>query len=302
MSNLMQSTQWIWHNGQVIAWDKATVHVLTHSLHYGSAIFEGIRCYETPGGPAIFCLQEHLERFLFSCQALNMQLDYDLSTLAEATIKTVKTNGLQSGYIRPVAYFGYGMQVTPTTINAECAIACWPNASIVPQGLLDVKTSPIARIHPSTTVSAAKFAGHYLNSNLAALCIRGSHYHEALMLDTDGHVAEGCGQNIFMIKEGTLYTPQTGHILAGITRATLLELAHTLGIRTIETQLSLDDFYQADEVFFSGTAAEIAPIRSLDDKIIADGQIGPITQTLKEAYLNIVHGHNAHFRHCLTLV
>ncbi|ODN43193.1 branched-chain amino acid transaminase [Piscirickettsia litoralis] len=298
----MHSTQWIWHNGQVIAWDKATTHILTHSLHYGSAIFEGIRCYETPKGPALFRLQEHLERFLFSCQALKMPLAYDLNTLAEATIKIVKTNGLKSGYIRPVAYFGYGMNVTPTDIDAECAIACWPGASIVPQGLLDVKTSPVARIHPDTTVSEAKFAGHYLNSNLAALCIRGTRYHEALMLDTTGHVAEGCGQNIFMVKDGILYTPQTGHILAGITRATLLELAESLGFKTREAQLTVEDFYNADEVFFSGTAAEVAPIRSLDDKIIADGSVGPITKKLKEEYLSLVHGHNNHFAHCLTLL
>ena len=299
----MQTTETIWQNGQLVPWADAKIHVLTHALHYGGGAFEGIRFYDTAKGPAIFRLDEHIERLLFSIQTLQMPLKYSKQDIIDAIKTVVTVNKLPAGYVRPIAFYGYGkLGVNPVGNPVELVIACWPWGAYLPHEAVDLKTSRYIRIHPDSTVVDAKLCGHYLNGILASLELQGTHYHESLMLDSEGFITEGVGENFFMIKDGVLYTPNLGGILPGITRHTIMQLAPTLGLSVIEVDIPLFDAYQADEAFFTGTAAEVTAIRSINDKIIGDGHVGPLTSRLKQAFLDIVHGKNPDYLHYLTFV
>ncbi len=299
----MQATKYIWHNGQFVNWEDAKVHILTHTLHYGGGAFEGIRFYETNNGAAIFKLGEHIDRLIFSAKALAMQLPYTKDELINVCKELLKKNEIKEGYIRPIAFYGYGtMTVNPVGASTEVAIACWPWGAYLPHPLLKVKTSKYIRIHPQSTVAEAKLCGHYINCILANLELRGTEYHEAIFLTTDNLITEGSGENFFIIKNGTLYTPKLGWILPGITRDTLLELARFHAIPIVEKDLTLDDAYTADEAFFTGTAAEVTPIYSIDQHVIKDGHIGPITQKLQKHYHDVVRGNDSNFIKHLTFV
>ena len=289
----METTQYIWMNGKLLNWEEAKVHVLTHTLHYGGGAFEGIRAYRTARGPAVFRLAEHIERLIYSSKALQMELPYSKEEIIGAVIETVRANQLPQGYIRPLVYFGYGvMGLYPKNAPVDVAIACWPWGAYLPHETINVKISKYIRIHQRSTIADAKLCGHYVNSILAALEVRSAEYHEALFMDADGRVAEGPGENFFLVKDGVLHTPKLGAILAGITRNTAIRLAADSGIKVVERDIARDEVFAADEAFFTGTAAEITPIRSIDDRLIGSGEVGPVTRRIKDAYLDVVYGRN----------
>ena len=293
----------IWQNGSFVPWSEAKSHVLSHSLHYGGGVFEGIRVYATKQGPAIFKLEEHVDRLLYSANALKIPLPYAKEELISAIKNTVRMNELQYGYVRPIAYYGEGhLRLDPGNLPVEVVIACWPWGAYLPHESIDIKTSSFIRIHPKSTVADAKICGHYVNSILAVLELRGTRYHEALLLDASGYIAEGPGENFFIVKNNNIFTPKLGTILSGITRNTIMNLAHSLNYEVIETDLTLEDAYKADEAFFTGTAAEVSPIRTIDDKEIGTKDVGPITKILRDAYLDIVSGKNERYLHDLTFV
>lgn len=299
----MQETQFIWHKGKLMPWAEATVHVMTHTLHYGGGSFEGIRFYETEKGIAIFKLQAHIDRLFYSAAALKMVSPYTKEQVADIVIQVVRANQIKAGYIRPLLFYGYGkMGVNPVGSPVELMVACWPWGAYLPHELADVKISHYMRIHPRTTVVDAKLCGHYVNSILASLELAGTHYHEALLLDTNGYVAEGVGENFFLVKNNVIYTPKLGTIIAGITRDTVFELAKQLAIKIVEVDIMPEEIYDADEAFFTGTAAEITPIRSVDDKVLNQGNLGPITAIIKSAYYDLVRGKNPAFMDCLTMI
>lgn len=299
----MQESQYIWQNGKLVPWQAATVHVLSHTLHYSGGAFEGIRFYQTEQGPAIFRLTDHVARLLYSTAALHMNLPYSKDQIINAIIEVVRASNLDSGYIRPLAYYGYGkMGVNPIGSPVEFAIACWPWGAYLPHECVDVKTSSYMRIHPQTTVIDAKLCGHYLNGMLASLELQGTHYHEALFLDNNNYVSEGVGENFFLVKAGEIHTPQLGSILSGITRDTIIKLARKLNYTVMETNISLEQAYQADEAFFTGTAAEVTAIRSINDRVLSDGGVGKVTAIIKNAYHNLVRGGNPDFMDYLTYV
>tara|TARA_R110000868_G_scaffold144960_4_gene364537 strand:- start:56418 stop:57347 length:930 start_codon:yes stop_codon:yes gene_type:complete len=300
----MNNTDYIWKNGECIPWQHAQTHVLTHGLHYGSAVFEGIRCYQTVSGPAVFKLREHIERFFYSAKQIGMAIHYSVDDICQAVIETLQKNDCKEAYIRPLAYYGYGsMQVTPTAdLPIDIIIACWPWNDYLPVESVDIVTSPYIRIHPKSTVADAKISGHYVNSILAGLAIRHTHYHEALLLDVDGFVAEGSAENIFIVKDKKIMTTPAGTILMGITRDTIMDIAQQHGFSVIEERYTPDDVYSADEAFFCGTAVEVTAIKSLDDRVIGDGKIGPITEKIKQCYSELVHGKNPNVETALTYV
>lgn len=299
----MQTTEFIWLNGKFIPWHDAKVHVLTHALHYGDAAFEGIRAYKTDRGTAVFRLKEHLERLLYSISVFRMDLPYSVEQLEEITCELLNLNKLEHAYIRPLVYHGYGiMGLNPKGAPVEMMIACWPWGKYLPHDMVDIQVSKYIRIHPRSTVSDAKISGHYVNSILAVLELRGTKYHEALFLDDKSNIAEGPGENFFMIKDGVIYTPPLGTILNGITRATVMEYCADQGIKIVERTIPIAEAYGADEAFFTGTAAEISPIRSIDDKVLGNGEIGPVTQKIKNAYLDIVHGRDQKYEKFLTFI
>lgn len=300
---MMQTTDWIWKNGTLIPWQGATVHVLSHTLHYGGGAFEGIRFYKTSRGPAIFRLQDHVDRLFYSAEALKMPISFSKEEVIAAIKDVVRVNKIESGYIRPIAFYGYGkLGVNPIGNPVELVIACWPWGAYLPHESVDVKTSSYIRIHPDSTVVDAKLCGHYVNSILASLELQGTHYHEALLLDCDGHITEGVGENFFMVKDNTIYTPKLGGILSGITRDTVIKLASHLGLKVIEADISLYDAYQADEAFFTGTAAEVTAIRSINDKFLGQKDTGNISAQIKKAYLNLVQGNHHAFIDYLTII
>jgi len=299
----MQTTATIWQNGKFIPWEDAKVHVLSHALHYGGGAFEGIRFYKTEQGPAVFCLSEHLDRFFYSTRMLKMAMPYTKAELTQTIMELVKRSQLEAGYIRPIAFYGYGkLGVNPRGNPVDLAIACFGWGAYLPHEQIAVKTSRYIRVHPDSTIVDAKLCGHYLNGILASLEIQGTHYHEALFLDSRGYISEGVGENFFMVKEDAIYTPKLGTILAGITRKTIITLAMSLGHRVVETDLTVEDAYQAKEAFFTGTAAEVSPIHSIDDHVLGEGKVGDITAAIKQAYLDVVHGRNATFADCLTVL
>lgn len=298
----MQNSGVIWQNGKFVPKDAAMVHVLTHGLHYGSAAFEGIRFYDTTDGKVvIFRLNDHIRRLYFSAKALRMNVPYSQQELIEVIKTLVKKNNFPNGYIRPLVYYGAKkLGVNPIGNPVEVAIACWPWGAYLPAGAR-VKTSSIHRIEPSSTNINAKFTGNYINCVLAALELEGK-YDEALLLDNRNYVSEGVGENIFFVKNNVVLTPKLGTILPGITRDTVLKLCHDLKIKVKEKDISLKEVYQFDEAFFTGTAAEIAWIKSIDNKTIGNGCIGKITELLKNNYSDIVHGINKKYRRYLSVV
>jgi len=299
----MEETNIIWKNGEWVPWKEANVHVLTHALHYGGGAFEGIRVYETEKGPAIFRLEDHIKRLFYSAEVLKMEIPYSQEEIISVIIELIRKNGLQKGYIRPLIFYGYGkMGVNPVGCPVDCIIACWPWGAYLSHDRVDIKTSHYIRIHPKSTVIDAKLCGHYVNSILASLELRGTHYHEALLLDSEHFICEGVGENFFMVKKGTLYTPPLGEILNGITRNTVIALSDELGLTVIEKRIKSAEAYEADEAFFTGTAAEIAPIRSIDDHVLKHGEESPITLKVKQAYLDVVHGRDPAFLKYLTRV
>lgn len=301
----MKETEVIWHNGQLVPWAEAKIHVLSHTLHYGGGAFEGIRCYETSEGTAIFRLGEHIDRLFYSTQTINMKLPFKKEEIANAIIDVIRKNHLKEGYVRPVAFYGYGkMGVNPKGNPVELYIACWPWGAYLPHDRVDIKTSRYIRIHPKSTVADAKICGHYVNGILASIELEGTDYHEALFLDSAGHITEGVGENFFMVKANVIYTPKLGGILAGITRSTIMELGKQLGYSIVEEDLSLETAYQADEAFFTGTAAEVTPIRSIDGNILGryGEKTGPVTEKFKQGYADIVRGKHPEFKKYLTFV
>jgi branched-chain amino acid aminotransferase len=285
----MQTTEQIWFDGRFVRWAEAQVHVLTHTLHYGLGVFEGIRCYEGHDGrPGIFRLTEHIERLAASAHIVGMPLPHDVPALVQACIDTVRVNRLTSCYIRPIAFLGAGEMGLAAENPVRVAVAAWPwGAYLGEEGLargIRVKTSSFQRFHPNTFMTKAKVVGHYVNSILASREVRRSGYEEALLLDTDGYVAEGSGENLFIVRKGVVSTPPLTSALPGITRDTVMTLLGEIGVPVHEAPLTRDAVYVADEVFMTGTAAEVTPIREVDDRRIGAGQPGPVTQKLQALY------------------
>ncbi len=297
----------IWYDGKLVPWREANTHVLTHSLHYGLAVFEGVRAYKTELGTSIFRLKEHTDRLVNSAHIYQMKIPYSKEQLMEAQKEVVRVNKLESCYLRPIAFYGSEkMGVSPKGATVHVAVAAWEwGAYLGADGLekgIRVKTSSFARHHVNVTMPRAKLASTYANSILANLEATEHGYDEALLLDTDGFVAEGAGENVFMVKDGVLYEPEIASALTGITRSTVHSLAADLGIKLVSKRLTRDDFYIADEAFFSGTAAEITPIRDLDGRQIGAGSRGPITAKLQQAFFELVAGRNAKYQHWLAQV
>lgn len=299
----MQETESIWMDGKLVPWADAKVHVLAHSLHYGDGAFEGIRAYKTDQGPAVFRLTEHVDRLFYSAQALGMELPYAPAQVCNAICDTLRANKLEEGYVRPLAIHGYGvMGVNPRNSPVQLIIACWPWGAYLPVEAANIKVSRFIRIHPDSTVADAKICGHYVNSIMAILELRGTKYDEALFLDSNGNIAEGPGENFFMVKNREILTPPLGAILAGITRATVLEIASERGFAVTERPISLAEAVTADEAFFSGTACEITPIGIINDQMLGNGKPGPVSLEIKSAYLDAVRGRTAAYRRFLTFV
>jgi len=297
----------IWYDGELVPWRNATTHVLTHSLHYGLAVFEGVRAYNTDLGTAIFRLQDHTRRLFNSAHIYQMALPYDQAAINAAQLEVVRANKLESCYIRPLAFYGSEkMGVSPKGATVHVAIAAWPWGAYLGEAALEqgirVKISSYARQHVNVTMPRAKLASTYANSILANTEALDHGYDEAILLDTEGFVAEGSGENIFIVKDGVLCEPEIASALTGITRSTIHALAADLGIPLQTKRLTRDDLYIADEAFFSGTAAEVTPIREIDRRVIGKGRRGPVTEKLQQAFFDVVNGRNAKYHHWLSKV
>jgi branched-chain amino acid aminotransferase len=297
----------IWYDGKLVPWRQATTHVLTHSLHYGLAVFEGVRAYKTPAGTGIFRLKEHTDRLFNSAKIFMMEMPFARDVLVEAQCEVVRANKLESCYLRPLAFYGSEkMGVSPKGASVHVAIAAWPwGAYLGEEGLVKgirVKTSSFQRHHINVSMVRSKTAGHYVNSILANLEVTREGYDEALLLDTQGFVAEGAGENLFIVKDGQIFEPELVSGLTGITRATVMELARDLGFSVSAKPMTRDDVYLADEAFFTGTAAEITPIRELDGRTIGAGRRGPITEKIQTLFFDVVNGRAEKYRPWLTLV
>ena len=298
----METTKYIWFNGKMVNWEDAKINVITHALHYGSAAFEGIRAYKTDKGAGIFRLEEHIDRLFYSADALAMKLPYTKQELMDATCQVVAQNNVESCYIRPIVFYGYGaMGVSVANAPIDVCIACWPWGAYMPHEMVDVKIVNHRRLSPHAFKADAKIAGHYINSIMASLELKGTHYHEGILLDEQGYIAEGPGENVFFVKNGKLITPKLGNILAGITRRTVITLANDMGIEVEEKQILPNEAYEADEAFYSGTAVEICPIHSIDDHIIGNGKFDGISKTIKEAYNEAITMKNPKHQDWVTL-
>jgi len=285
----------IWYDGKLVPWRSATTHVLTHSLHYGLAVFEGVRAYKTVNGTAIYRLREHTERMFASAHIYMMKIPYSVEQLMEAQKEVVRANKLEECYLRPIAFYGSEkMGVSPKGASVHVAVAAWPwGAYLGADGLekgIRVKTSSFARHHVNVSMCRAKYSGTYANSILANQEAIDHGYDEGLLLDVDGFVAEGAGENIFMIKNGRIYEPELTSALMGITRDSVIQLAADRGLTVTARRITRDDLYIADELFFTGTAAEVTPIREVDGRVIGAGKRGPITARLQKAFFNLVQG------------
>jgi branched-chain amino acid aminotransferase len=289
----IQPTEKIWHNGALIPWDKAQIHVMSHVVHYGSSVFEGVRCYAQPHGSAIFRLPEHMQRLLDSARIYRMEVPYTLDQLCSAAVDLVEANGVAPCYIRPIAFRGYGeLGVNPKGSPVEVFIANYPwGKYIAGHGGADVCVSSWNRLAPNTMPSLAKAGANYMNSQLIRMEADVNGYAEGIALDVNGYISEGSGENIFIVRNGVIYTtPLANSVLSGITRDSVLTLARHLGIPVVEQSLPRELLYIADEVFFTGTAAEVSPIRSVDRILIADGNIGPITKQLADEFFGVANG------------
>lgn len=297
----------IWYDGEMVDWREANTHVLTHTLHYGLGVFEGVRAYKTDKGTAIFRLAEHTDRLFNSAKILGMNMPFDKATLNEAQKAAVRENKLESAYMRPMVFYGSeAMGISAKTLSTHVIVAAWSWGAYMGDDAIKngirVKTSSFSRHHVNVTMCKAKANGNYMNSILAHQEAQQDGYEEALLLDVDGFVAEGSGENIFIVRKGKIYTPDLTSALEGITRDTIVQLAHENGYEVIEKRITRDEVYTADEAFFTGTAAEVTPIRELDNRAIGNGSRGPITEQLQSQYFDIVHGRSAKHLDWLTLV
>ncbi|MCP5118344.1 MAG: branched-chain amino acid transaminase [bacterium] len=306
---MIPTTKKIWHNGKLIDWKDASVHVLSHALHYGTSVFEGIRCYETPAGPAIFRAREHVRRFFESAKLYRLDdFGFSQGEMVDAMRTLVTENGLQACYIRPIAFRGLGdLHVLPFNCPLETFIACWPwgkylGADSLEKGV-DVCISSWARMAPNTLPAMAKVAANYMNSQLILMEASQNGYTEGIALDPHGYVSEGSGQNIFLVRDGKVYTPPlSASVLAGITRDTVFQLAAGMGITITEQNIPREFLYLADELFFSGTATEICPIRSVDRLTIGGGSRGPIAKRLQEAFTAVIESGGGDHPEWLTFI
>lgn len=302
---MVQKLEKIWMDGKLIPWDEARVHVLTHTLHYGLGIFEGIRCYHCEDGrSAVFRLREHVDRFFDSALIGGLPLPFSKKEIAEACKETLRANGLKAGYIRPLAFIGEGaMGVYPGDNPIQVVIITWSWGAYLGEGALEkgirAKTSSFTRHHVNVMMTKAKISGNYVNSVLAKREAMKLGYDEALMLDTEGYVSEASGENIFIVKNGTIKTTPLTSILPGITRDSVIQIAKLRKIPLVEEKFTRDELYTAHEAFFTGTAAEITPIREVDDRPIGEGKPGPITRELQAVFFDIVKGKNPEFREWL---
>jgi branched-chain amino acid aminotransferase len=297
----------IWFDGKMVPWREAKVHVLTHTLHYGMGVFEGERAYHTDKGAAIFRLQEHTDRLFRSAHILNMSMPFDKETINEATKAAVAENNLDSAYIRPMAFYGSeGMGLRADNLKVHVMIAAWKWGTYLGADSLEkgirIRTSSFTRHHVNITMCKAKANGNYMNSMLALQEALTDGYDEALLLDVDGFVAEGSGENIFIVRNGKIFTPELTSALEGITRDTIFTLAAELGYEIKEKRITRDEVYTADEAFFTGSAAEVTPIRELDNRQIGNGRRGPITEQLQSMYFDQVHGRRELYPQWQTLV
>ena len=297
----MEQADLIWHNGEMVAWEDAKVHVLTHGLHYGTGVFEGIRAYDTARGPSIFRLHDHLDRLFKSAELYYMPLPYTLEELRSATHELIAANGLPECYIRPIAYRGYGqMGLNPLEAPVDVTIAVWPwGAYLGEEGKqrgVRAKVASWRRIPHDALIPHAKASGQYLNSVLAKIEATKAGYDEAILLDSQGFVCEGSGENIYIVREGVILTPpQTAGILDGINRKSVIQIARDLGYEVVERNLARAEMYLADEVFMTGTAAELVPAREIDDHAIGTGRPGPITTELQRVFDDALHGRDARY-------
>jgi len=286
---------WIWYDGKFVPWREATTHVLTHTLHYGAGVFEGVRAYKTDQGTAIFRLHDHTERLFNSAKIIGMPMPFSVEEINQAQIDVINKNELSYGYMRPMCFYGSeGMGLRADNLKTHCIVAAWEWGSYLGEDNMKngirVKTSSYSRHHVNVAMCKAKLNGNYVNSMLALNEALHDGYDEALLLDVDGFVAEGSGENVFIVKKGSLYTPELTSALDGITRKTIISLADVIGISVIEKRITRDEMYTADEAFFTGTAAEVTPIRELDNRMIGDGVRGEITTKLQSMYFDSVYG------------
>ena len=304
---MIPKTEKIWMDGKFVSWDNATVHILTHTLHYGLGVFEGIRCYETRKGTAIFRLDEHIDRLFNSAHIFLIEIPYSKAEIRDAIIKTIKANKIKECYIRPLVYIGYGaMGLYPKENPINVSIAVWSWGSYLgDKGLKDgirIKTSSFIKNHVNANMARGKVCGYYVNSQLAKKEAISCGYDEALLLDAEGYVSEGSGENIFIVRNGMLKTTPLTSILEGITRNSIIKIAYDNGIKTIEERFTRDELYIADESFFTGTAAEVTPIREADGRAIGNGKPGKITKKLQSIFFDIVRGRNKKYESWLTMV
>ena len=306
MSTMADRDGVIWYDGQLVPWREANTHVLTHTLHYGMGVFEGVRAYKTAQGAAIFRLQAHTDRLFRSAKILGMPMPFDKATINEATRAAVRENQLESAYIRPMCFYGAeGMGLRADNLKVHVIIAAWTwGAYLGEEGQtqgIKIRTSSFNRHHVNVTMCKAKANGNYMNSMMALREAIACGCDEALLLDTEGYVSEGSGENIFIVRDGVLYTPDLTSALDGITRDTIFKLAEEIGVKIREKRITRDEVYIADEAFFTGTAAEVTPIRELDGRAIGNGARGPITQKLQAMYFDQVHSRRAQYPEWLTL-
>jgi len=304
---MIAKTKKIWMDGKFVDWDNANVHILTHTLHYGLGVFEGIRCYETKEGPAIFRLDEHIERLFNSAHIFLMAIPFSKEEIKTAIIKTVSVNKIKECYIRPLVFIGYGaMGLYPKENPINVAIAVWSwGAYLGDKGLKEgirVKTSSFIRNHVNANMTRGKVCGYYINSQLAKKEAISCGFDEALLLDTEGYVSEGSGENIFIVRNGILKTTPLTSILEGITRNSIIEMANNEGIKVIEQRFTRDEVYISDEAFFTGTAAEVTPIREVDGRSIGNGKPGKITKRLQSIFFDSIRGKNKKYKAWLTKV
>jgi branched-chain amino acid aminotransferase len=297
----------IWLDGELIEWRDAKVHLLTHTLHYGLGVFEGVRAYKTDQGAAIFRLQEHTDRLFRSAKIMGMGMPFDKETINEAQKTAVRENNLDSAYIRPMCFYGSeGMGIRADNLRTHVMVAAWDWGSYLGEDNMKngirIKTSSFTRHHVNITMCKAKANGNYMNSIMALQEAVNDGYDEALLLDAEGFVAEGSGENFFMVRDGVLYTPELTSALEGITRATVMTLAEDIGLTVVEKRITRDEVYVADEAFFTGTAAEVTPIRELDNREIGNGGRGPITEQLQSLYFDHVYGRDKMYPNWNSLV
>ncbi|MEW7980066.1 MAG: branched-chain amino acid transaminase [Candidatus Sedimenticola endophacoides] len=298
---------WIWLDGEMVPWRDAKVHVLTHTLHYGMGVFEGVRAYETERGPAIFRLRDHTDRLFRSAHILGMNMPFDAETLNQAQVAAVRDNGLKSAYLRPMCFLGSeGMGLRADNLKTHVMVAAWEWGAYLGEENLKngirVRVSSFTRHHVNVTMCRAKANGNYMNSMLALQEALQNGYDEALLLDTNGFVMEGSGENVFIVRDGVIYTPDLTSALDGITRQTIMTLCRELGIPVVEKRITRDEVYIADEAFFTGSAAEVTPIREVDNRAIGSGTRGPVTERLQRLYFDQVQGRRDEHPEWLTYV